>query len=99
MSADLFGVDLSSHRSVIVDAQTLAWADMIVVMDRWNWDGVEKMGGAALRKTLWLGALGDGRSVEVQDPYGRSPAQTERILQQMETCAGRLCRELVANRK
>lgn len=66
------GLDLSSHRSRVVTASDLAWADGVLIMDRHNWHALAASRDVhdVLAKVLWLGAFGKGDSVEIRDPYG-----------------------------
>lgn len=87
------GFDLSDHRSAVVSPADLHWADLIVVMDRHNWVDLMKR-GANQRKLFWLGTLdGDG---EIEDPYGRPPAQAEAILRRVQCCTELLAAAIAA---
>jgi protein-tyrosine-phosphatase len=86
------GISLDAHRSCVVTAGDLEWADTIVLMDRHNWAALEAM-GAAPAKMLWAGALAGG-DVEIHDPYGKDDAGAERILGRLEAAARRLVEEL-----
>ncbi|MBK9253798.1 MAG: hypothetical protein IPM70_18765 [Proteobacteria bacterium] len=43
MCAD-FGVSLQNHRSSVVSAADLQWADIIILMDRYNWVRLARLG-------------------------------------------------------
>lgn len=83
-------VDLSAHRSAQIGADDLQWADIIVLMDRDNWDRLEAV-GADPAKYVWLGAFGPG-NVEIDDPYEVGDEHAARVLDQLETAS----RELTA---
>ncbi|BDD87631.1 hypothetical protein [Desulfofustis limnaeus] len=84
------GHDLQAHRSALVDRRRLAEADMVVIMDRRNWDLLRELDAAACRKVVWIGAFGAGGSVEVEDPYGKSESEVEAIIERLEGCAEEL---------
>lgn len=70
MVAAAAGYDLSAHRGVQVDAGLLAWADVVLAMDRRNLAALEALTAgksAAPRLAMYLG------DAEVPDPYGRPP--------------------------
>jgi protein-tyrosine-phosphatase len=82
------GVDLSVHRSRLVEPADLTWADVVVVMDRHNWQALRLM-GAPTHLLVWLGAL-DGGSIEIPDPYSLDVVQAHVILSRLEDCTLRL---------
>lgn len=87
-----FGVDLADHCSTVVDKKLLDWADWIVIMDRRNWDELEVYGESVRNKLIWLGALDAKDGVEIHDPYGKSEAETESILKQLQLCSDELAK-------
>ena len=89
-----FGVDLSSHRSRVVSFNDLAWADLIVVMDRHNWYAVVER-GASPDAIIWLGAL-DGGAIELPDPYLLDDAGAEAVVERLARCSERLTSALEA---
>lgn|SRR5512138_1329918 len=85
-----FGIDLSAHRSAIVTADDLEWADTVILMDRHNWAALVEA-GVAREKLLWIGALsGDG--VEIPDPYTLETSAAERVLESLH----RACENLIS---
>ena len=82
------GLDLSSHRSSVMQAADATWADLIVLMDRHNWQALQLVGAPAER-LAWLGAL-DGGPAEIPDPYGLDDESAARVLQRLEDCGKRL---------
>lgn|SRR5690606_32937883 len=85
MSA-LLGVDLRGHRSRVLQGDDIAWADAIVVMDRHNWTSVVEA-GAPTEKILWAGVLaGDGKDVEIGDPYHLGDAEAKLVLERLVAC-------------
>jgi protein-tyrosine-phosphatase len=88
------GVSLENHRSRLVTASDLEWADTIILMDRHNWDGLMAM-GAAPDKLIWAGALTDG-DVEIMDPYTLDDVRAEGTLERLETAGRRFVARLQA---
>ena len=80
------GYDLSSHRSKVVKKEDLNWANVIVIMDRKNWDLIRAIDREALQKVVWVGAFNRSGSVEVEDPYGKGVEKTKHIIGQLENC-------------
>jgi low molecular weight protein-tyrosine phosphatase len=80
------GVSLEKHRSRLVTASDLMWADTIILMDRHNWDALINM-GAAPDKLIWAGALAGG-DVEITDPYTKDDSGAARVIDRLES-AGR----------
>lgn len=78
------GVDLQAHRSAVLQKSDLEWADTIVLMDRHNWDALQKA-GADSRKYLWAGALAEG-PIEVVDPYELTDDSAAAITQRLQQC-------------
>jgi protein-tyrosine-phosphatase len=89
----LSGVDLRSHRSAIVTAADLVWADAIILMDRHNWQALRKFGADPAR-LIWLGVFeGDA---EIPDPYGLPPDDLRRIMHRVHQCTGKLAAAILA---
>ncbi|PID38973.1 MAG: hypothetical protein CSB49_02795 [Proteobacteria bacterium] len=76
------GLDVSEHRSRLATQDELDRADLIVLMDQRNHDLLAAMSDSALRKSVWLGALGDG-GVEIDDPYDE-PERASEVLAQID---------------
>ena len=75
-----WGVDLSSHCSNRLDGDLVAWADLILVMDRRNLAALRRWYPAAAGKTFLLGSFGGDMAVEVEigDPFDGPYEATER---------------------
>lgn len=86
-------IDLTSHRSSKITPADLQWADVIVLMDRHNWDALDQI-GADHAKLVWLGAFGLG-DIEVPDPYELDDAHAERVLDQMEQASRELAQSIL----
>lgn len=90
-----YGVDLSSHRSTCLGSEELQWPDLIVLMDRHNWQALTAM-GVDDDRLVWLGVMDDG-SVEIPDPYGQDDATIERIIERLSDCTVRLAERISAS--
>lgn len=90
------GVDLSGHRSLVLGPADLAWADVIVLMDRHNWQALQLVAAPADR-LVWLGVMDDG-PVEILDPYALDDQAAQAVLSRLETCAVRLAEVLSGQR-
>ena len=77
------GVDLSDHRSVVLDDEMVRSSDLILVFDRYNAREVVARHPEASRKMHWLGALGGAGTSEVRDPFGRPLADFLAIYRQI----------------
>jgi protein-tyrosine-phosphatase len=84
------GIDLESHRSVLAGADLMEWADVLLIMDRINWQQVRTQGKKYLSKTVWLGSWGPGDCpLEIDDPYGKPPERIQAILDHLDgACLG-----------
>ena len=88
------GYDLSSHRSTVVSRDDLIAADIIIIMDRKNWDQLRRLEPKTLEKVIWIGAFNPTGSVEVADPYGTGFRDTQEIIKQLENGADSIARAL-----
>lgn len=91
-----YGVDLRAHRSCALDPAIVAWADVVVVMDRHNWDRFQECWPEAMPKVVWLGGFVDDGPVEIIDPYGRSPSEMSAIAERLHRACASLVRRLNA---
>lgn len=80
-----YGVSLEDHRSAVIKAEDVVWADMIILMDRHNWAALRAL-GAAEDKMVWLGSVLPG-PVEILDPYTMGDAQAEAVVARMRDAA------------
>ena len=87
-------IDLSAHRSSKLTREDLQWADIVVLMDRHNWDALDQI-GAEHSKLVWLGAFGPG-DIEVADPYELDDEHAQRVLDQMEQASRALAESIRA---
>ncbi|MEW8255197.1 MAG: hypothetical protein AB2747_12640 [Candidatus Thiodiazotropha taylori] len=89
------GYDLTAHRSSRISQDDIEWADLIVIMDRKNWDLLSSMAPSALNKTIWIGAFSPNLSVEVIDPYNQGNQKTRQVISQLEQCVVDITAKLV----
>ncbi len=92
------GYDLSGHRSRKIDQKDIEWADLIIIMDRKNWDLLHEMSAEGLGKTVWVGAFTNHGSVEVIDPYGRDEMETRSVIEQLESCVQTILAQIECKR-
>ena len=76
-------VDLSGHKSTVINEELVDWADMIIIMDKHNWYALAEYGFDAISKVIWLGAMQGNSSVEISDPYGKPEDQAKGIVEQL----------------
>ena len=90
--ASEYGVDLSDHRSKCVSKEDILESDVVVIMDRRNWDQLNELAPEASSKVVWIGcALRDGQP-EVQDPYARSEHEVRQIVERLNSVTESLAR-------
>ena len=79
------GVDLSGHRSAVIDPADVKWADTIVLMDSRNWQALMSL-GVPRNRLIWLGTL-DGGEVEIPDPDTLSDDALAVVVDRLQVCA------------
>ncbi len=92
-----YDYDLHEHRSKIVKHSDIEWADIILIMDRYNFDILKKMDRECISKTMWIGAFSKRKTVEVQDPYDKGYDFTKDVISDIEMCIKDICIELSNN--
>jgi len=90
------GVDLSEHRSALVNEEDLSWADLVVIMDNGNFEELSGFDPSALVKTVRLGAWSHEAGTDISDPYGESEEKMLRIIAHMKESCENLSRDLLA---
>ena len=78
-----FGIDLTRHRSQLVNAQLLKDADLILVMDSANMQQMEQAFPEQLARTTMLGLFASTPKPNIPDPYTESAAATLKICLQI----------------
>jgi protein-tyrosine-phosphatase len=97
--AGSYDTHLESHLSSLIDVPLVEWADLIVIMDRHNWDALVRLTDRALPKIAWLGAFLEKGPLEISDPYGRTLSEQQVIAGQIYGAAVALGRSLVPVRE
>lgn len=72
------GHDLVMHQASPLDDELARWADLVLVMERWQRDAVFELAPTARGKTFLLGHWQD--EAEIDDPYGLDEATYRRAL-------------------
>jgi protein-tyrosine phosphatase len=88
------GYDLAAHRSKRVSKQDTQWADLIVIMDRKNWDMLLTLDENAKNKVVWIGAFTEDVRNEVEDPYGMGQEDVNKIIDRIELCVADLANRI-----
>lgn len=84
-AAGAMGLDLSAHESRSLTPLQASQADVILLMDVDNYDGLLKQFPSAARKATLLGLFAsDARCATIPDPLGATPDETRRVLEQIE---------------
>jgi protein-tyrosine-phosphatase/predicted ATP-grasp superfamily ATP-dependent carboligase len=78
-----FGIDLSSHRSARVTLDSLANADLVIVMDLENLDRLRKEFPEITDRTTQLGLFDTPARLSIADPYLAEEAATGSICEQV----------------
>ena len=80
-----FGIDLSSHQSARVTRDSLANADLVIVMDLENLDRLRKEFPEITDRATLLGLFGTPARLSIADPYLAEAAATSRVCEQVRT--------------
>ncbi len=72
-----YGLDLSGHRARQLEPSHIVWSDLILVMERWQKDEVERLCHPARGRTYLLAHWQGG--LEIPDPYRGSAALFEDV--------------------
>ena len=97
-SADRHGFDLSTHRTISLNAELVAWADLILVMGPSHFMRVAELGGE--ERTALLTAFAEGEEADgvegagVPDPFGGDDEAYEQAYEALEQLVGRALRRL-----
>lgn len=84
-----YSIDLQGHRSAKINHDLAEWADLIVIMDVYNWLNLSKFGKKALNKVVWLGMFKHA-DVQIHDPYNKSEDETKIVLDELYDCTRKL---------
>ena len=97
-AAERHGLDLSHHRTTLLTAEVVAWADLILAMGPGHTGRALELGGE--RKCALLTAFAEGTEEEdeeglgVSDPFGGDDEAYERTYEALEELVGRTLRRL-----
>jgi protein-tyrosine-phosphatase/predicted ATP-grasp superfamily ATP-dependent carboligase len=82
-AAAQWDIDLSGHRSAVVDPEFLARAEAIFIFDDSNFDALQAQFPEARRKIHFLGALKEESLLFISDPFGKLPEVYEMTCRQI----------------
>src|SRR5690242_11246245 len=77
------GVDLSHARSTAISDASVAWADVVLLLDRRNFGDFRRRFPGAIEKALQLGMFLDPPRVDIADPYDFDISATEQVCRQI----------------
>ncbi|MCU7946735.1 MAG: low molecular weight phosphatase family protein [Candidatus Thiodiazotropha sp. (ex Cardiolucina cf. quadrata)] len=86
-----YGYDLSNHRSKRLTVDDVYWSDVIIIMDRKNWDMLHDLYPMSGTKTVWIGAFSKAVGIEVADPYGKNSDMLNSVIFDIQTCMKDIC--------
>lgn len=84
LTAEEIGIEMAAHRSQRLDERMVAWADVIVVMDRDNFDRLRSQFPQAREKVIALGLIANPATTEIPDPYLMDIDQTRVVLRRIQ---------------
>jgi protein-tyrosine-phosphatase len=87
---NLFGVDLSGHRSRRVTHELLTNADLVIAMDKENLNCVRREFPEIVERTTLLGLFGNPPALVIADPYLADEAITHQICEQVRSSVDNL---------
>jgi protein-tyrosine-phosphatase/predicted ATP-grasp superfamily ATP-dependent carboligase len=90
------GIDLSDHRSSLVNEGDLSWADLVVIMDGGNYRELSDFDPSALVKTVRLGAWSHEPDTDILDPYGEPASKMLQIISHLKESCQNLSRDLLS---
>jgi len=89
-AADRLGIDLSNHRSTVLDDQMVASADLILVFDDENYDRVLHDYPKAADRLFYVGSLSEGKELAIPDPWGGDADTFDRCYTSIRAALDRL---------
>lgn len=94
------GVNLTTHRSRVLDSTLVRNADLVVTMDAAQAREIRRRFRKPLSQILVLGDfdpdLSEGRAIA--DPFGRPPTEYDRVYARIERCAAGLAEAVMRSR-
>jgi protein-tyrosine-phosphatase/predicted ATP-grasp superfamily ATP-dependent carboligase len=88
--ARILDIDLSAHRSSVINPKAVDTADLILLMDTSNFYDLQQRFPDAIKKCLMLGLLLPKPKVSIADPYSFGPTETAAVLSELETAIAAL---------
>lgn len=85
-----FGVDLSVHRSTIINENMMQSANVIFIFDESNYSRLVERFPSAKKKIYRLGLLLDEGPFSIEDPFGGTPDTFRAIYRRIALCLGKL---------
>lgn len=89
-----YGVDLTQHRSRVLDKAQADEADMILTFDRNNFDEVRIAYPDVRDRIFPLGALAMSRELDIEDPFGDDADRFRMVYASIAEAVTRLCEAL-----
>jgi protein-tyrosine phosphatase len=81
---DEFGINLEGHKSSLISSDIAGWADVILLMDFYNYELADKfLSPNDLKKCYFLGGFSSD-TIEVLDPYGLKKNEIFEIVNHMK---------------
>jgi protein-tyrosine phosphatase len=93
-AAKSIGVDLSTWSSRRVDQEMVHSADLVVLLDLYNFRDYRREFPDDLNKVLFLGRFLDPPQLTITDPYDKSADETLRIIKLIEEGVAGLARQI-----
>ena len=82
-----FNVDLSNHRSRMIQPQIVAGADLILIMETLHGTDIRDFANNDTNPIRLLGAFGGQDGIgEIPDPYGGDPERYRQTALQIQSC-------------
>ena len=97
-AAKSLGINLSDWASKRVTREMVQRADLVVLMDLYNFRDYRREFSGEQTKVLFLGMLLDPPQLGITDPYGKAPDEIARILSEIETGVTALAKQISASR-
>ena len=97
-NALLRGIDLTIHRSSLLQASLLARGDLVVVFEPWHLSRVRQRSIAGLAGITLLGIWAQPTQPHVHDPYGRSDRYFQRCFSTIDRNVQGLVTRIVASK-
>jgi len=91
LAATELGIDLSEHRSRVLDAETADWADAVFCFDFENEETLRARFPRLIPKLNYLGALDAAEPLEVADPFAQGMDQFRATYRRIFRLTERIC--------